>query len=143
MNPPAGRIEAIVGVELAFLKELAGKLPALAVSDVKVESKGGGLFEIKAVVTNEGYLPTAMAQGVRTRQAPPVLVRLKAGNASFLIQHRPGVRHAKLMVACGCKSHPVKAVAGRLGSSLAGVAATRGLKCRQRPCGVWDRTSKV
>ena len=84
LNPPAGRIEAIVDVELAFLEELGGKLPVLAVSDVKVEPKGGGLFEIKAVVTNEGYLPTALAQGVQTRRTPPVLVRLKAGDARLL-----------------------------------------------------------
>ena len=53
-------------------------------------------------------------------------------------QHLSGVRHAKLMIACGCKSHPVKAVAGRSELSLAGVVVTRGLKCRQEPCGAWD-----
>ncbi len=52
------------------------------------------------------------------------------------LHHARGVRHAKLMIACGCKSHPAKAVAGKPGPSLAGVAATRGLKCRQEPCGV-------
>jgi hypothetical protein len=51
---------------------------------VKVESKGGGLFAIRAVVANHGYLPTALAQGVLTRKAPPVLVRLKAGDARLL-----------------------------------------------------------
>ena len=75
-----------------------------------------------------------------TRDGMNVDSLLYAGNN---LDNATGVRHAKLMIACGCKSHPVKAVAGRPGSSLAGVAATRGLKCRQRPCGVWDRTSKV
>jgi hypothetical protein len=84
LNPPAGRIAAIVDVELAFLKELAAKLPALAVKDATVKSLGGGLFEIKAIVTNEGYLPTALAQGTRTGRAFPVLVRLKAGSARLL-----------------------------------------------------------
>lgn len=33
--------------------------------------------------------------------------------ASILPDHRRwGVRHAKLMSACGCKSHPAKAAAG-------------------------------
>jgi hypothetical protein len=84
LNPPADKIAAIVDTEFAFLKELASKLPSLTVPDVKVESKGGGLFEIKAVVANDGYLPTALAQGVRTRKAPPILVRLKAGDAKLL-----------------------------------------------------------
>lgn len=52
-----------------------------------------------------------------------------------------GIKHTRspppqLMIACGCKSHPAKAAAGEPGPSLAGVAATRGLKCRQDPCGV-------
>ena len=52
------------------------------------------------------------------------------------LHHAWGVRHAKLMIACGWKSHPAKAEAGKSGPSLAGVAVTRGLKCRQEPCGV-------
>lgn len=52
------------------------------------------------------------------------------------LHHLVGVRHAKLITACGCKSHPAKARAGKPGPSLAGVAVTRGLKCRQEPCGV-------
>ena len=55
-----------------------------------------------------------------------------------LLHHVRGVRHAKLTNACKWKSHPANAVAGRLGPSLAGVAATRGPKCRQGSCGVRD-----
>jgi hypothetical protein len=84
LNPPAGRIDQLVAVELGFLKALAGKLPGLAVSEVKVVPKGGGLFEIKVVVANDGYLPTSLAQGVRTGRSPPVIVRLKAGSAKLL-----------------------------------------------------------
>jgi len=102
LNPPAGLIDAIDDVEFAFLKELVNKLPALAVSDVKVVSKGGRLFEIKAVVTNEGYLPTALAQGGRTRKAPPVLVRLKAGEAK-LLAGKPLERIASLPGSGGLK----------------------------------------
>jgi hypothetical protein len=53
-----------------------------------------------------------------------------------LLHHTSGVGHDKLMISCGCKSHPAKAVAGKPGPSLAGAAVTRGLKCRQEPCGV-------
>ncbi|RWA59247.1 MAG: hypothetical protein EOQ28_33220 [Mesorhizobium sp.] len=61
---------------------------------------------------------------------------LASGFITAELHHLAGVRHAKLMIACGCKSHPAKAVAGKPGPSLAGVAATRGLKCRQESCGV-------
>lgn len=63
---------------------------------------------------------------------------LASGFATAELHHLAGVRHAKLMIACGCKSHPAKTVAGKPGPSLAGVAVTRGLKCRQEPCGVRD-----
>jgi len=81
INPPIGRVEPLADAHLAFLADLAGRAARLEWVDVKVEAKGGGLFAIEATVINPGYLPTAMAQGVRTRQAPPVLVRLdpKAG----------------------------------------------------------------
>ncbi len=41
------------------------------------------------------------------------------------------------------KVNPAEAVAGRSGPSIAGVVATRGLKCRQGPCGVRDRASNA
>ncbi len=84
LNPPADQVGAIAETHLAFLNELASRLPRLAVPEVKVEAKGGRLFAISAAVANEGNLPTALAQGVRTRKAPPVLVRLVPGKARLL-----------------------------------------------------------
>ena len=51
---------------------------------MKVEARGGGVFEVKATVANEGTLPTALAAGVRTRKAPPVVVRLRPGDAKVI-----------------------------------------------------------
>lgn len=84
INPPIERVEAIADSHAAFLKALAMKLARLTVTEAKVESRGGGLYSISAVVENEGFLPTALAQGVRTRKAPPVLVRLQLGAAKLL-----------------------------------------------------------
>ncbi len=84
LNPPAPAIGPITDRHFAFLKDLLGRMPALAIRDAKAEAKGGGLFEIKAIVENPGYLPTALAQGVLTRKAPPVLVKLDAAGAKLL-----------------------------------------------------------
>ena len=84
LNPPFEQIDAIRDIHLTFLREVAAKLPKLAISDAKVAVKGGGLFEITATVTNEGNFPTALAQGVRTKTAFPVLVRLDIGKARLL-----------------------------------------------------------
>ena len=46
------------------------------------------------------------------------------------------MRWDKLMKTYGCKSRTTRAIAGRSEPSLAGVAATRGLKRRQGLCGV-------
>ena len=84
LNPPAGRIDFLADAHFAFLKDLIGRLPALAIPEAKAEPKGAGVYEITATVENPGLSPTALAQGVRTRKAPPVLVRLKLGKATLL-----------------------------------------------------------
>ena len=85
LNPPADQVAALVEGHFAFLKDLAGRLPSLAIKDVKVEAKGGGIFEVKATIENPGTLPTALAQGVTTRKAAPVLVKLlDLGDAKLL-----------------------------------------------------------
>lgn len=84
LNPPAEQVGALAGAHLAFLKDLAGRLPRLSLPEAKAVAKGGGLYEVTATVANEGYFPTALAQGVRTGKAPPVLVRLDAGKAKVL-----------------------------------------------------------
>ena len=84
LNPPIEQVGPIVDGHLAFLKDLAGRLPVLAIREAKAEAKGGGLYEIKATVENSGIFPTALAQGIATRKAPPVLVKLGLGDAKLL-----------------------------------------------------------
>ena len=84
LNPPIEQVGAIVDGHFAFLRDLAGRLPSLAIKEIKAEAKGGGIFEVKATIENPGTLPTAMAQGVVTGKARPVLVRLELGDAKLL-----------------------------------------------------------
>jgi hypothetical protein len=84
LNPPIEQVEALARGHLAFLGELAQRLPRLAIRDVKVEAKGGDIFQVSATVANDGELPTALAQGVRTRKADPVRVRLDPGPGRIL-----------------------------------------------------------
>jgi hypothetical protein len=85
LNPPIEQVSAIVDTHFAFLKDLAGRMPTLSIKEAKAEAKGGGIFEIKATVENTGILPTALAQGVTTRKALPVLVKLlDLGDAKLL-----------------------------------------------------------
>ena len=93
LNPPIEQVGALARGHLAFLGELAQRLPRLAIRDVKVEAKGGGIFQVSATVANDGELPTALAQGVRTRKADPVRVRLDPGAAKILAGPARADRH--------------------------------------------------
>jgi len=65
---------------------------------------------------------------------PRQRLRPAEGNGSAL---------GKLTMTYRCKSYSEKAVAGQPRPSLAGVAATRGLKRRQEPCGVWQVSPEI
>jgi hypothetical protein len=84
LNPPIEQVGAIVESHLAFLKDLATRMPSLSIKEAKAEAKGGGIFEIKATIENTGTLPTALAQGIVTRKSPPVLVKLELGDAKLI-----------------------------------------------------------
>ncbi|MFO0889185.1 MAG: M14 family metallopeptidase [Isosphaeraceae bacterium] len=84
LNPPIEQVEDIARVHRAFLGELAGRLPRLAIRDVKVEARGSGIYQVTAAVVNEGVFPTALVRGTRSRKAPPVRVRLDVGSGRLL-----------------------------------------------------------
>ncbi len=105
INPPFERVGAISQAHLAFLKDLAGRLPRLDLRDPHASSRGGNVYEISATVVNDGYLPTAIAQGIKTRNAAPILVKIKAPGAK-LLAGRPTERIESLAGSGG--SHGVK-----------------------------------
>jgi hypothetical protein len=84
VNAPPGRLGPIADAQFRFLEHLAAQLPRLEVAEPAVTSKGNGLFEIAAVVSNRGVWPTALAQGRKTREARPIVVRLRAPGARLL-----------------------------------------------------------
>jgi hypothetical protein len=76
LNPPAESVGPLAEAHGKFLEALLDRLPRLTLATASARPLGGGLFEVEALVRNEGTLPTALAQGVKTRRANPVLVRL-------------------------------------------------------------------
>lgn len=85
LNPPADRVGELAKSQTAFVADLLKKVPALAIPAAKAEAKGGGVFQITATVENAGAWPTALAQGLRTRTAAPVMVRLKLPEGAKLL----------------------------------------------------------
>lgn len=84
LNPPDERIEPLTDAQLDFLRDLAERLPRLELTRADVRPLGGGAYEVETLVSNTGTLPTALAQGVKTRESPMVVVTLNAPGARLL-----------------------------------------------------------
>lgn len=76
-NPPAEQVQELGPRQGEFLVELAGMLPRVEIADTEVTAHGGGVYTVKAVVRNTGYLPTALQQGLTARAVDPVLVQIQ------------------------------------------------------------------
>jgi hypothetical protein len=88
LNPPPDRFAPIADAQLAFLRDLVDRLPRLELRRVEARPLGDGLFDVEAVIANAGVLPTAFAQGVKTRESPPVVARLQ-GQGIQLVAGKP------------------------------------------------------
>lgn len=84
LNPPAAQLDSVLSKQTAFIAELAGMLPSIALRGVVVEAVGDRLFRVTAQVANDGYLPTLSAMGQRARWPRPVRVELKLGSGQEL-----------------------------------------------------------
>lgn len=93
LNPPAAMLESVLEKQTAFIGDLAGSLPRVALREIRVEPVGERTFRITAQVANEGYLPTQAAIGARVRWPRAVRVELKTSAG----QHVAGGRAIQLM----------------------------------------------
>jgi hypothetical protein len=80
LNPPAALLDSVLAAQTAFVRELAGLLPRVALREVRVEPVGDRAFRVTAQVANEGFLPTQSAIGARVRWQRPVRVELRTGD---------------------------------------------------------------
>ncbi len=76
MNPPEDTLGVLFDQQTEFVAALLGRLPRLAVGEAGVERVGDGLWRVRVRATNEGYLPTRSAMGVKARRLPPEVVWL-------------------------------------------------------------------
>lgn len=73
-TPPEAMVDSLLDLHLPYLFELVKRLPKLAIADVKVTGKGGGVYQVEAWVTNEGYLPFPTAMGKRNKIPAPAII---------------------------------------------------------------------
>jgi hypothetical protein len=75
-NPPADKVAELATGHAKFALYLTSLFADIKVAKTEVIYEGGGLFRIKAEIANEGYLPTALRQGVQARSVKPTMVQL-------------------------------------------------------------------
>ncbi len=76
LNPPAKELDPLAEKHLTFLEKLAGWMPRVRVSELRVEDLGGGVRRVTAAVVNDGYLPTASRMGEMTGDPHPLQLKL-------------------------------------------------------------------
>ncbi len=76
-NPPADKAAELGASHAKFALYLTTLFAEVKVAKTEVVNEGGGLFRIKAEIANEGFLPTALRQGVQARSVKPTMVQLQ------------------------------------------------------------------
>ena len=72
-----------------FLIETMALMPHLRIVSTDAKPLGGGVFRVRAVVANDGYLPTMSEMGRLSRHAYPLQVALEVPEKVMFIQGSP------------------------------------------------------
>ncbi len=86
-TPPESMVDSLLNLQLPYVSELVKKLPRLAITEVKTTGKGGGVYQLEAWVTNEGYLSFPIAMGKRNKVPAPAILTLE-GDAIEILSGR-------------------------------------------------------
>ncbi len=83
-NPPAEMLAGIADRHGEFLTQLARRLPRIKIARIECRLLADSIYEIEILVTNEGFLPTALTHGETTHEVYPTRVVLDLGPECFL-----------------------------------------------------------
>jgi len=83
-NPPVEMLAGVADKHGDFLTQLAQRLPRIKVAKIECRLLADSIYEIEILVTNEGFLPTALAHGETTHEVYPTRVVLDLGPEGFL-----------------------------------------------------------
>lgn len=87
-NPPLAILDEIAEKQGDFLTELVGRLPRLQIAKVACRLLADSIYEIEILVTNVGFLPTALAHGETSQQVLPTRLTLELEPQCFLAGKR-------------------------------------------------------
>lgn len=96
VNAPPAELAELGAAHGDFIARLSSMLPRVRLAEVTSEDHGGGVFTVSAVVTNEGYLPSALEHGVVSRSVDPVLVQIQVPEEQIVTGAAKSYRIPKL-----------------------------------------------
>lgn len=85
-NPPGPMLESVTSGNAKFVIRAMFTAPILAFRDVTVESLGADLYRVKALVENQGFLPTYVSDAARkVGVTKPVKVEIAVGDGGEIV----------------------------------------------------------
>jgi hypothetical protein len=102
-TPPGSMVDSLIKVQIPWIFKLAEQIPVLKISDTKITSRGGGIYQVEAWISNEKYLPYPTGMGKKDRQPAPVICTIESKNLTILSGKKrmtvagvPGLKKVKI-----------------------------------------------
>jgi hypothetical protein len=96
INPPMSILKPALAAHTETVLDLAGKLAKVEIVSLDVTSLGGGVYRVKAVAGNHGYLATHTKQAERARVHLPVRLTLQTGKGVEMVTGYPNAVSERL-----------------------------------------------
>lgn len=96
IDPPMPILKPALAAHTETVLDLAGKLARVEILSLDVTPLGGGVYRVKAVAGNRGYLATHTKQAARARAHIPVRLTLRTGQGVELMTGYPAVTSERL-----------------------------------------------
>jgi len=78
INPPAEDLDELAGKHMAFVHKVLEAKPEVEILGPEVTDLGGGLYEVRVSIVNNGDMPTTTVFSRSTRSIKPMIIRLSA-----------------------------------------------------------------
>lgn len=96
LAPPMAVLKPALAAHTETVLDLAGKLPRVEILSLDVTPLGSGVYRVKAVAANRGYLATHTKQAARAQAHIPVRLVLRTGQGVELVAGYPFVTSERL-----------------------------------------------
>lgn len=99
--PPEKTLQPALAAHSETILDLAGKLARLEIASTEAKALGNGVWRVKAVAANAGFLPTHTKLGQRTRNYLPVRLQVELPAGAALVAGVPWVSTERLEGSTG------------------------------------------